>query len=267
MDGLENYQPAVIFIVPSLVQKVTSMFVDPPNSILTGTMHIGFYTFVRVFEEILQVFFVWLFLYGLRLHEVYGIQGIVFIFAFEHFFPRMIKMALCWWYIHTRVFTVRIYWMTTFVVPIIAGSPILLFTSIWLNFVVYPLIAAIGLIPAAVVTVLLGVFCIPFFFFLPLTGILGGWDDFQIKVFEKSVKLSGPSRIFFVPFFKSIMFGVKIGQKLKLHNRWRIHWEDAQREIIELMQMKIDLTFKNQEKILVKSAPWLKKEDIEEKLG
>jgi hypothetical protein len=266
LPDLENYAPATIFIVPLLLQKVTGMFVDPPNSILTGTLHIGFYTFVRVFEEVLQVFFVWLFLYGLRIPEVYGVQGVVFVIALEHFFPRMIKMVMCWIYIHKKVLRVRIFVMPTFVIPIVSGLPILFVSSLWNAYFVYPLIDAIGLIPAAVVVVLSGVFFIPFFIYLPLTGLLGGWDDFQIAIFRKAVQLSGPSKIFFVPFFKSIMFGVAISKKIGLHNRFRIPWEDAQREIAELMQMKIDMTYKMAEKAIVKNAPWLKKDDLQKSL-
>jgi hypothetical protein len=263
VSGLENYQAATVFILPLLIQRIASMWVDPPNSILTASLHIGFYTFVRVFEEVLQVFFVWLFLYGFRLHEVYGLQGVVFIMAFEHFFPRQIKAVMCWIYIHKQVMHVKVYWYTTFIVPILSALPIVFFSRLWHEFMIFPLVDRIGLIPGAVITILIGIFCIPFFIYLPLTGILGGWDDYQLAVFKKGVDLSGPSRVFFVPFYKAIMKGVEFGKKLGLHGKYRIPWEDAIREINELMQAKVELTIADRKDIITKNAPWLKKSDFE----
>jgi hypothetical protein len=176
-------------------------------------------------------------------------------------------MAMCWIYIHHKVLRVKVYWMTTFIVPIISGLPIVLFSSIWQLYFVFPMINIIGLIPTALITIMIGIFCIPFFIFLPLTGILGGWDEMQLKVFKKGVDLSGPSKIFFVPFYKSIMFGVKIGQKIKLHNRFRIPWEQPLKEINELMQAKLTITLQDQKKIVSKAAPWIKQEDLDKKLG
>lgn len=258
MEGLENYQPAVIFILPLLIQKISAPFIDMPNSILNGTLHIGFYTFVRVFEEFLQVFFVWLFLYPLALPARYGINGVVFVLALEHYFPRMIKMTMCWVYIHKKVLRIRIYVMTTFILPFLAGLPITIFSGIWTSLFIMPLIEAIGLIPATIITVFFGIFCIPVFVFLPLTGILGSWDDGQLKMFNQAVELSGPSKIFFVPFYKAVMFGVRIGKKIGLHNRFSIPYQEAEREIEELMELKRQHAAKQTVKPILKNAPWIK---------
>jgi hypothetical protein len=261
-EGLENYQLATIFILPMVIPRLFGPIFNIPGDILWGALHITFDNFTRLVEIFVNFFFVWLFVLHLRLHDLYGIQGVVFIFAFDGFFAKLIRVTISWIYVKKKIFKIKLFWMTSVVLPFVAGLPIILFSSIWNNYIIFPLVDTIGLMPATIITVLLGIFCIPFFGYLPLTGILGAWDDFQLYTFRKAVEMSGPSRIFFIPFYCAINFGVKIGRKLKLHNRFRIPWEEAEQEIIELNQMKIDAMYKKAEKPLVKNAPWIKKLDL-----
>ena len=263
LPGLENYILAAPFFIPTLIHQIFRPWIDIPNSVLIATRHIGFYTFVRLLEEGLQVFFVWLYLYGVGLQIIWGFNGIVFILAFEHFFPRLIKMIMCWIYTHKRIFKLKLNYMQTFIVPLIASVPTLLFGTFYYLFIFKPLealfVPLLGeyalLVPAAIYIVF-GLLVVPLCVFLPLTGYLGGWDDFGLLTFRKAVDLSGPSKILAFPLYKAVLFGAK---RSRFHNRWKMDWSKAAEEINELMIMKENQTSVKYEKPVSSTAPWLKR--------
>lgn len=256
LPELVYYAPAQAFLIPLLIHTLFRPFVDFPNGILIGTERVTFYTFVRVFEEVLQVFFIWLFLYGVRLQEVWGIFGIVFILSFEHFFPRLIKMVMCWVYIRAKLFPIRINWWQTLLGPIVCSTVVFGFGYSWYLFVFTPLVGLIGILPTAAVTLAVGLVIIPFLFYLPLTGLLGLWDDFSMETFRRAVDLAGPSKWLVSLFYKATAWGVRHS---RLHNRFKIPWETANRQIQELMDMKRSSEARLYEK-RISNAPWLKQE-------
>lgn len=190
IPALNQYAAAVDFLPFVIIQSLFMFFVSLPDPILLGTMRVSFYTFVRLIEEFLQVFFVWFFLYGLRLHETLGPIGIAIIFGWEHFFPRLIKMGISYIYINHRIFRIKMPWMQALVIPFISCIPSLIMALIWRVFVFNVLYAFAGLYLSIGITILVGVVVMPLLAYLPLTGYLGGWDDRQLQIFEKSVDLS-----------------------------------------------------------------------------
>ncbi len=262
LPGLENYLLAVPFLVPSLIHKLFMPWIGIPDTILIGTLHISFYTINRIIEEVNQVVFVWLYLYVFNLNITFGIGGIVYILAFEHFWPRIIKMVACWFFINKRVMKVRINWMQTFIVPLVSSIPVLAAGFLYYTFAFQPLKGLFGFLdeyavlgPAAIF-VLIGLLVFPLFVFLPLTGYLGGWDDFQLLTFRKAVDLSGPTKPVAMLMYKSILFGAT---RSKFHNRYKIDWTGAAKEIEELMIMKETQAAVKYEKPVAATAPWLDK--------
>jgi hypothetical protein len=262
LPGLENYLMAVPFLVPSLVHKLFMPWIGIPDTVLIGTMHISFYTINRVIEEVNQVFFVWLYLYVFNLNLTFGIGGIVYILAFEHFWPRIIKMIACFAFIQKRVMKLKINWMQTFVIPLVSSIPVLAAGFLYYAFAFQPLKGLFGFLdeyavlgPAAIF-VLIGLLVFPLFVFLPLTGYLGGWDDFGLLTFRKAVDLSGPTKPVAMLMFKFIMFGAR---RSKYHNRFKSDWSGAAKEIEELMIMKETQAAVKYEKPVATTAPWLDK--------
>ncbi|MBD3188048.1 hypothetical protein GF325_14520 [Candidatus Bathyarchaeota archaeon] len=263
LPGLENYVLAAPFLIPTLIHQFFRPWIDMPNSVLIATRHIGFYTFVRLLEEGMQVFFIWLFLYGLKLNVVFGFNGIVFILSFEHFFPRFIKMIMCWVYTQKRIFKLKLNFMQTFVIPIVSSIPTLLFGNLYYlfafkpieNFFV-PILGEYALLVPAAIYVVIGILIVPLCIFLPLTGFLGGWDDFGLLTFRKAVDLSGPSRLISMPLYKAVLFGAR---RSPLHNRWKMDWSQAAKEIQELMEMKEEQKEVKYEKPISSTAPWIKR--------
>jgi hypothetical protein len=254
LPELSNYISAQAFIIPLLIHQLFRPFIDFPNGILIGTERVSFYTFIRVSEEILQLFFVWLFLFGLKLQLVWGFFGVVFILSFEHFFPRIIKMIACWVYIKKKLFPIYINWWQTLIGPLFVSVFVYFFGVLYYNTIFKTLLPLLGILPTAAISLLFGLTMIPFLIYLPLTGFFGLWDDFNIKTFEKAVSISGPSRFLASLFYKSTKWGISHSP---WHNKFKIPWEDAEKEIEELMNLKETAEYKSFEKSITE-APWLK---------
>ncbi|MFX0100297.1 MAG: hypothetical protein ACFFCS_12005 [Candidatus Hodarchaeota archaeon] len=260
LPGLENYLLAVPFFFPTMIHKLFMPWISIPDTILVGTQHITFMTVNRLFEEAHQVFWVWMFVFVLRLQDR-GINGIVIILSFEHFIPRLTKMVLCWIYINYRIMKIRINIKQTFLIPIIASLPVLAAGFSFYAFAYQPLLGLFdfldeyAMIGPAAIYVLIALLVLPLLVFLPLTGYLGGWDDFGLLTFRKAIDLSGPSKPIARLLYNSILMGVK---KSKLHNKYKIDWTDAAREINELMELKAAQTDVKYVKSVSSSAPWFK---------
>ncbi len=254
LPELSNYISAQAFIIPLLIHQLFRPFIDFPNGILIGTERVSFFTFIRVSEEILQLFFVWLFLFGVQLQIIWGFFGVVFILSFEHFFPRIIKMIACWVYIKKKLFPIKINWWQTLIGPLFVSFFVYLFGVLYYNTVFKSLLPIIGILPTAAFSLLFGLTMIPFLIYMPLTGFFGLWDDFNIKTFEKAVAISGPSKFLANLFYKSAKWGISHSP---WHNKFKTPWEEAEKEIDELMKLKETAEYKSFEKSIA-DAPWLK---------
>jgi hypothetical protein len=162
---------------------------------------------------------------------------------------------MCWFYIKKNLFPININWWQTLVGPLIVSVFVYLFGVIWYHVIFIPMLSLLGIIPAAAISLLFGLIMIPFLIYMPLTGLFGIWDDFNIKTFKKAVEISGPSRWIVNLFYKSAVWGISHS---RLHNKFKIPWEDAEREIDELMELKKNAEAKTYEKKIA-NAPWLKK--------
>lgn len=271
VPAMVNYRPALIFIPIVFIPKLYGIFLHILTGIFHGTNHVGWYSLIDFCEEMQQVFFYWLWLYVFKLHEIWGVWGIAFILGLNHLFPYIFKMIVGWITIHKKILKVRIAWMQTFIIPLIAGLPLIPIGLGLSEYAFKPLIpildGAIGdhtlaVQIAAVVTALGAILIVPNIYF-PLTGVLGGWDDYQLGQFKKAVKLSGPSKFLFKWFFNLINRGVRLGRKIGLHGRFDIPCDGAIKEINELMEIKRKNIAKTSKKPISPNAPWLKKVDLD----
>ncbi|MBD3186200.1 hypothetical protein GF325_05175 [Candidatus Bathyarchaeota archaeon] len=241
LPGLENYLLAVPFILPSLFKKLFSAWVSFTDGALAGSKKVIYLTFIRVIEEVNEVLFVWLWLYVFKLHIAFGFAGVVFILSFEHAFPKLIKTIMGFAFVHRKIVKVKVNMWQSFIVPTIASLPLVLTSVLFYFFALDPLKEAFSFmgewaaIGPIVIMALVAIIIMPLFVYMPLSGYLGGWDDFQLKTLEKAIMLVGPVKPFIKIFYKTITFGTK---RSKLHNRFKIDWTDAAKEINELMDIK-----------------------------
>ncbi len=147
-----------------------------------------------------------------------------------------------WWARHVlglvlvrRLFPYTINIWQTIVAP--AGAAAVEYAVLW-AFVQYgfPLLtSAIGLIPSAAIVVLLSIFMFPFFIYFPVYAFLGGWDVDSLKIFQKTAKISGPSKPFVMIIYK---VAKSISLYTPLHGRFPIDDTKANVDIESLIAMQ-----------------------------
>ena len=115
--------------------------------------------------------------------------------------------------------------------------------ELWLFrlFVVDPIMSLsipIVTISVGIVIFFFSLFLYPIFIYTPLYAALGGFDDYGIELFEKSARLSGPSKFITKPMLWLMKLASK---KSKLHNRFPLPCiELAEKERIELNQLGLE---------------------------
>jgi hypothetical protein len=237
LRAFEFYQGAEMFILAGVFARISEPFLQLPDAIMNGARHITAFNITRVIQEILNIVFTYYFVIVLRVQETWGIFGLVFLLGFKNWVPWIIKTILCYIYIEKRILHVKIYWFTSFILPIVASLPHILIARIWYVIAFIPMKAALGLeVTLAIsVSLLFGVILLSYF---PLIALFGGFDDYQMFVFKKAVDLSGPSKPIFIFIQKIMDKSVKLSKKIGLHGRFPIPHEDAHREVRELMELK-----------------------------
>nr|MDO8114471.1 hypothetical protein [Candidatus Sigynarchaeota archaeon] len=237
MSALRYYRGAELFILPGVFIRLVWPFKEIPEAILWGAKRITVQNIISVCEECLKVLFTWLFVVVLRVQESWGLFGLFFLIGFNQWVPLWIKTAISYIYIRARVLRIKIYWRSTIVVPIIASIPNILMAQLWYHVAFFPLKAVLGLETTLAVSIAI-FFIVIIFTYFPLVAILGGLDDYQLFVFRKAIKLSGPSKPLFLAVEKLVLMGAKAARKLGWFGRYPIPYEEAHKEMRELMEIK-----------------------------
>ncbi|MFX0103555.1 MAG: hypothetical protein ACFFCS_28595 [Candidatus Hodarchaeota archaeon] len=248
LPGFTYYQGIEIFIIPGIIQRLTWVFVEIPDSAMIGARHITQHNIIRIIEEGWKVFFIWLFVHQWRIQETWGMFGLLYLIGFGDYVPIFIKTAVIWIYTQKKLVKIKINWIPTFVIPIIASLPLMGLSWLLYNTAFFPMLDAIGLYPTIIILIL-AFFIVIIYTYAPLSAMMGAFDDYQLHTLYKAVDLSGPSK----PIFRGLAFlvagSVKIARKLGTHGRFRIPYEEAHKEIRELMELKRADRKKNLEKI------------------
>jgi hypothetical protein len=164
--------------------------------------------------------------------------GITFLFVFDQIIPITIKCIYQWIYCNVKICKIRMYWMSSIVLPTIAALPIFFFSWFWLNYVFYALWAAVGVIVAAAISIVVAFILLFFFMYFPILSLIGGFDDYMFFIFKKAVEISGPSKPMLKIMEKVMEQAIKASRKMHLYGRWGIPYAEAHKEIEELMLMK-----------------------------
>ncbi|MFX0103626.1 MAG: hypothetical protein ACFFCS_28955 [Candidatus Hodarchaeota archaeon] len=236
---LAYYKGTTMFFVPFLIRRLFDPILGLPDPIMVGTERITQYNIIRAIEEVLKFFFLYFFVYWLKVQETWGMFGLLFLIGFSHIIPYIIKTIMCYVYVQKKILKIKIYWKSTLVGPFIAAIPLIAFTSFW-YYTGFPWLKnAIGIEFTIVLSLILLLFTLLLVYF-PLNVLLPGWDDYMFFVFKKAVKLSGPSKPFFALILNIMIKFRNASIKLGTWNRksWVIPHEEAHKEIIELMEIK-----------------------------
>lgn len=237
--GAENYILAAAFIVPNIIATIIEQPIASSEVLILGANKPTFNTITRIFNDLGNIFFVWLWIVYLQLPARYGIDAVVWIMPLGGFLVGLARMVANWVYIHKHIAPVRIdkFGWQTFIAPLIPAILIFLIANLWYNFIFHNMISWFGggnlaMMIAGVISILFAFIGCAMFFFFPMYAAFGGWDKNTMAIFDEAVKISGPSRFLFIPINKASHWF----DKGPLFNRFVIPYEDALREADDLMR-------------------------------
>jgi hypothetical protein len=234
LPGLENYALLGYFLLPAWIYKFFLPIAEQGDTILVSSMKLKSFQIIRIIEEMGKL--LWVFLIFFIFHwQSGGLVSIAFILIFVTAIPQWIKNIITWTYIRKEIISYKIPIWQSIIAPFGAGFIIYLFISNVLQ-IIYPIFSAspnflyIGILIIIILLVFFPPMVFPFFY-----GLLGGWDDFGLSIYEKSSHMAGPSKIFFKTGVLLTKYSAKISP---LTNRFPIPHIDAENEINQLMQQK-----------------------------
>jgi hypothetical protein len=247
IGGAENYLLAIPFLLPNIIRTLWEQPEGEADKILVMAHKPIFKTTIDMIRLAMSYVVTFLILYVWQIPQTYGIAAMIWILPMGGIVQDLFKLIACWWYIHRYICKIKIAWWQSFIAPLIPGGLTLAEGLIWGAYV-YPWLASVvGSIVAVIITVTFAFAVGLIFNFIILYGAFGGWDNHTLAVFREAVYISGPSRLLFVPVYKMTAALVK---RSKLHNRFPMDHEDAEREMVELMIQRQ----KNEERVKQEKA-------------
>ncbi|MHA1847039.1 MAG: hypothetical protein ACTSXU_05290, partial [Promethearchaeota archaeon] len=235
-----NYASAA-WMVPVLL--ISRFFVFPINfgsDIAQGCDKPEYRTYALFFEQTARVLSYFFLISPFGLLHIIGEQHAILMYLLADLPAYLTKLVAQWSFVQFKTIKTRftsIY--QVFVAPIITVS-ILIPLNLLLVFgfkqihastapdLTIPLIYA----GTSLILILFGFPILTFFIY----GMIGGWDDFQLRIFRNAMIISGPSR----PYVKILLMVTKWAHEhSKLGNKFPIQHERAKLEALELTKIKM----------------------------
>lgn len=231
--GIENWLLAIAFITPNIIATVLEQPIATANDVILGSNHPWWHTFTSIFSTLFDFIVDIILLFVLKWPQNMGITFLIWLIPLKSFPRNVILIIIDYVYIQYKIVQVHYhhYIWQWWVAPVLAGSGVYIIAQGWFQYLYEPLLMSTGIYVTGGITIVIAFLCLLWVFF-PLYCFFGGWDDYGIKVFSAAVDISGPSRILFKP----IVYVNKLMIKSKLHNKFPIPWEEADREADELMK-------------------------------
>jgi hypothetical protein len=231
---MDNYMLALPFFLPTLIRNLQQPLTSFADSIQLGTNHPTMLMILRFTEELMKIFFVSLWVIWLALPERFGITALLWILPCGELPAILFKTITAYVIIHKRIVPLRINKYQTFTVPIVSGLIVFGVLMLLLKFL-YPIMdQAMGFLPSIIICIIALMFII-LFGYIPLTGLLGGWDTESLAEFKRAAQMSGPSKWFVIPVYN---LTEKACHKSRLFNKFPIDATEATKEAYELIEIK-----------------------------
>jgi hypothetical protein len=235
-----NYALAAAFVVPNIIATVAEEPIKTGENMLLGANKPAIDTIIRIVSDFLGLFLLYMALFVWKIPD-WGTTAIIWLIPMLPFLPNLFRGIATWLYLGKKVLPVewRKFAYQSFIAPIPPAIMYGIIGNLWVVYIFPVLTNAFGggetgMIIAAIITVLFAIL-FGLFFFFPMYGVFGGWDDHTIGVFKEAVEISGPSKFLFNPILKVTLF---LGLRSKLHGKFPIPHEEAVKEAAELMQMR-----------------------------
>ncbi|MEX2683088.1 MAG: hypothetical protein Q6373_015975 [Candidatus Sigynarchaeota archaeon] len=231
---------AAAWMIPVLM--ISRFFVFPINfgsDICQGADKPEYRTYALIFEQTAR-FFSYIFMISpFGILRIIGESYAIYTYLLADLPAYLTKLAVQWWFVQKKTIKTRFSSpYQVFVAPAISVAcliPVnLLFVQVFNA--LYLQHAPDILVPLAVAAcfLLAILFALPIILFF-VYGLVGGWDDYQLRQFRNAMCISGPSK----PFVK-LLYNVTswAHRKSKLGNRFPIDHDAGEREAMELTMLK-----------------------------
>ncbi|MHA1340593.1 MAG: hypothetical protein ACTSRZ_10475 [Promethearchaeota archaeon] len=239
----EQYQSALIFVVPGMIAMIWDVPLTQFTRILTAKGKVNLKSAVELTVDLLNLALWYLCVYKWQIWN-YGSIGIIFLFVLIGFPARTLMFFIYLIYIRKKILKIKISWYQTVVASVLTFFVVNGIGWLYVHLSFLPmynyLTTTMGGMQGAIVSALVGVTIILFGFMLVIFpffyALFGGWDVFGLELLRKSYLISGPSK----PFIKLIYyFSVKGSNLSPLFNKFKIPFEKAFKEANELYQIKL----------------------------
>jgi O-antigen/teichoic acid export membrane protein len=148
------------------------------------------------------------------------------------------KNIFAWWLIDRKIIKVRINVWQTLITPAISIIPLIpinLFFVYLFNIYATDQITAILIAAVFMVFILFGA---PIFVVFPIIGFFGGWDQKGLLHLQNAGAISGPSKVIVNLMHKFALIGMNHSPLKHYSYKFRIPWEEADREANELIELR-----------------------------
>ncbi len=233
--NMTNYMLALPFFFSSLLRNLQQPYTSFADSLQLGTNHPTSFMWLCIGQDVLRIIIMPLWIVWLALPAKFGIAALIWVIPCGEYPAIMFKTILAYVYVNKRVCKLKVGWWQTAVAPVVSGACVLGILVAVLVFVYTPLEASLGFLPAIGIALVM-MFVAMMFVYLPLTGVLGGWDTDSLREFKYAARMSGPSKWFVWPMYQ---ITERACQKSKLFNKYRIKADDAIAEARELLAIKV----------------------------
>jgi hypothetical protein len=234
IPGLENYALIGFFLLPAWIYKFFLPLAEQGDTIIVSSRRLKQFQIFRIIEEILKISWVFLLFYVLKWH-LQGITAVAYVLIIAGAFPQWIKDLIDWIYIKKYLISYQIPIWQAIVAPFLSGTIVYFIITFLLKYTHPFLLHQFGVLGAGIMIIVFTLIIFPPIIFPFFYGLLGGWDDFGLKVFQKSASISGPSRIFYNAGAKLTTWAAKHSF---LTNKFAIPYREAEEEIQALMEIK-----------------------------
>jgi hypothetical protein len=234
IPGLENYALIGFFLMPTWIYKFFLPLAEQGDTILVSARKLKEYQFVRIFEEGFKIIWVLIMFYVLRWQDN-GITAGAYVLILAVAVPQWLKTLIVWIYIKRHLISYQIPIWQALIAPLLSGGIVYGLITLILTYI-YPLLLTItSSLGAGIITIVATLLLFPTIIFPFFYGLVGGWDEFGLKIYEKSASLAGPSKIFYKTGAKLTRWAA---EHSALTNKFGIPNEEAANEITALMEMK-----------------------------
>jgi len=229
------------WMIPILL--ISRFFVFPINfgsDICQGADKPEYRTYALIFEQTTRFFSYIAMISPWGITSVIGEQYVIVVYLLADLPAYLMKLCVQWWFVQKKTIKTRFSSpYQVFIAPIITIAALVPLNLVLVSVfnIIEAQYAPYILVPLAVAAgfLLLILFAFPILVFF-IYGLVGGWDDYQLRQFRNAMLISGPSRAYVNVLYKATSWAHR---KSKLANRFPIDHEAAELEAMDLTITKL----------------------------